>query len=83
MTEPRCGLSELLVSQCDHCRKGSITLDDSKNDEETFSVYQEKEAKYAGTCGCGKRRFRKGDIIAWSTQDAWWRAKKCCPALFE
>jgi len=82
MPEPRCELSELLVSQCDHCRKGSITLDDSKNEGETFSVYQEKQAKYSGTCSC-KRRFRKGDIIAWSTQDEWWRARKCCPALFE
>ena len=83
MTEPRCDLSDLFVSQCAHCRKGSITLDDSREEVEPFSTYQEKQAKYPGTCVCGKRRFRKGDIIAWSTQDEWWRAKKCCPALFE
>ncbi len=72
MTEPRCNLTELPRSMCEHCRPRAAPAP-RHDDEVEFGAYAggRREAKFHGRCPCGcGERVEPGDLI--EPGDAGW-----------
>jgi len=65
VSEPRCERSELLVSQCAHC-KG---LDKAETFE--YVVEQKMLAKYPGACSACGDRVIPGETTIGLSEDGW------------
>ena len=70
--EPRCDITDLLVSQCGHCHDFH---DDLPSDSENYGPWF--PARFGGTCdGCGEHRFEAGDRIRSDGEGGW--LAECC-----
>lgn len=70
-SEARCGITELLVGQCAHCRKAP---EPEKVDVELGSVM---DAAYRSPCGSCGDQLNPGDRIGWAPEYGW-VGMTCC-----
>lgn len=82
MTEPRCEKTELLESQCAHCRGLLDPEAEALQHRATLMVTGEYfPAKYAGKCArCGDW-FREGAAIRGAAGEPGWLAECCAEVV--